>query len=49
MVVGLDRFLDHFQGLEDTYVIIGGTACDLLLGSAGLGFRTTKDRYSTNR
>ncbi len=43
MVVGLDRFLDHFQGLEDTYVIIGGTACDLLLSSAGLLFRSTKD------
>jgi hypothetical protein len=35
--------MDHFRGLEDTYVIIGGTACDLHLISAGLRFRITKD------
>jgi len=30
MVVGLDKFRDRFHGLEDNYVIIGGTACDLV-------------------
>ncbi|MFO7769376.1 MAG: hypothetical protein R6W82_10545 [bacterium] len=43
MVIGLERFLDYFVGFEESYVIIGGTACDLLLEKAGLEFRSTKD------
>lgn len=34
MVIGLERILDHFEGLEDSYVIIGGSACDLQLEDA---------------
>ena len=43
MVAGIDRFREHFAAHEDQYAIIGGAACDLLFGSAGLDFRVTKD------
>lgn len=43
MVTGIERFKEWFRGYEDHYVIIGGTACDLLMGDAGLSFRGTKD------
>lgn len=42
-VRGLDRFNEHMAGLEDGYVVIGGTACEILLGDADLEFRATKD------
>ena len=43
MVRGIDKFREHFAGHEHQYVIIGGAACDLLFGAAGLTFRATKD------
>lgn len=43
MVVGIDKFREHFAGHEAQYAIIGGTACDLLFNAAGLDFRATKD------
>jgi len=43
MVHGLDRFQSYFRGFEDQYVIIGGTACDLLMSDEGFDFRATKD------
>ena len=43
MVRGILSFRERFQGYEDKYVIIGGTACDLLLSEEGLEFRATKD------
>jgi glutathionyl-hydroquinone reductase len=43
MVKGLDIFRVHFQGYADRYVLIGGTACDIAMTSAGLAFRATKD------
>jgi hypothetical protein len=43
MVRGLDRFRDYFQGYEDNYVLIGGTACSLAMEEAGLEFRVTMD------
>ena len=43
MILGLDRFKEWFQGFEDSYAIIGGTACDLLMSEEGLDFRGTKD------
>lgn len=43
MVRGIDSFREWFRGYEDQYVIIGGTACDLLMSDEGLGFRGTKD------
>jgi hypothetical protein len=36
-------FKDWFHGYEDNYLIIGGTACSLLLSEQGETFRATKD------
>lgn len=30
MVVGLDKFKEAFADFKDNYVIIGGTACDII-------------------
>lgn len=43
MVKGLDRFKSHFHGFTEQFVLIGGTACDLLMSDAGVAFRSTKD------
>lgn len=43
MVKGVDRFREHFAGHEDSYALIGGAACDILFGEAGLPFRATND------
>ena len=43
MVVGVDRFRDHFAGHHHQYVLIGGAACELLMDEVGLAFRATKD------
>lgn len=43
MVTGFAKFKENFQGFEDQYVIIGGTACDLLMESENMSFRATKD------
>lgn len=42
-VEGLDEFRRHMQGLEGSYALIGGIACDILLSEAGLPFRATHD------
>lgn len=43
MVAGIDDFKKWFRGCEGQYVIIGGTACDILMTKEGLDFRATKD------
>ena len=43
MVKGLDRFREYFAGHEASYALIGGAACDILFGEAGLQFRATRD------
>jgi hypothetical protein len=43
MVRGLDLFRDKLKECKDSYVLIGGAACDLAMQQAGLGFRATKD------
>ena len=43
MVHGLGSFAEWFKDYEKNYVIIGGTACDLLMTDAGDSFRATKD------
>lgn len=43
MIKGLNGFKTWFQGYEQNYAIIGGTACDLLMGEAGTDFRVTRD------
>lgn len=43
MIKGFDSFKEWFQGYEDGYVIIGGTACDLIMSEEDMSFRATKD------
>lgn len=43
MVTGMMRFKEHFENFRDRYVLIGGSACSLLMDDAGVDFRTTKD------
>ena len=43
MVSGFTKFRERFQGFEKQYVIIGGTACDLIMENEELPFRATKD------
>jgi hypothetical protein len=44
MVKGLDVFRERFAGLEDQYVLIGGTAATLAMAEAGLEFRATESQ-----
>jgi hypothetical protein len=43
MVKGLEKFKEHFAGYEDNYVIIGGTACDIVLRDTDMRPRATDD------
>ena len=43
MVKGLDVFIKYFKDFSQNYVIIGGTACDLIIDEAGFYPRATKD------
>lgn len=43
MVVGIEKFREFFENYQDHYAIIGGAACDLVFGEAGIAFRATKD------
>ncbi|MDC7287076.1 hypothetical protein NXH76_04635 [Blautia schinkii] len=43
MVAGFESFKNWFWGYEKEYVIIGGTACDMLLSENERDFRVTKD------
>jgi hypothetical protein len=43
MVKGLELFSSHFREHTDRFILIGGTACDLLFTEAGIDFRATKD------
>ena len=43
MINGFTKFKEKFSGYEDQYVIIGGTACDLIMEKEELNFRATKD------
>lgn len=43
MVVGLDTFSAHFRDFKDSYIIIGGTACDIIIEEAGFTPRATDD------
>lgn len=43
MVKGLIAFREHFKDFKGNYVIIGGTACDVIIEGAGLRARTTDD------
>ena len=43
MVKGLDTFRKYFEGHKEQYVLIGGTACDILFESNEINFRATRD------
>jgi hypothetical protein len=43
MVRGLDKFKEYFEKYPNSYVIIGGAACDIIIGDASLIPRATKD------
>ncbi|MFY8187476.1 MAG: hypothetical protein ACOVLC_05895 [Flavobacterium sp.] len=43
MVVGLDTFSAHFKDFQENYIIIGGTACDIIIEEAGFMPRVTDD------
>jgi hypothetical protein len=43
MVKGLRLFMEQFDGYQNCFVFIGGTACELLFDSQGLKFRATQD------
>lgn len=43
MVRGLEIFKQHFKEFTDNYIIIGGTACDIVINNVGLTPRATKD------
>ncbi|MCB1115881.1 MAG: nucleotidyl transferase AbiEii/AbiGii toxin family protein [Chlamydiia bacterium] len=43
MKKGLSYFKEHFADYSDQYVLIGGTACSLVMEDVGLDFRATKD------
>jgi hypothetical protein len=39
----VDLFKEHFAAFADSYILIGGGACDLLLAKSEIPFRATKD------
>lgn len=43
MVNGFTKFKESFRGFENQYVVIGGTACDLIMENEDIPFRATKD------
>lgn len=43
MVKGIKVFKEFFKAFEENYIIIGGTACDIIIDDAGLEPRATKD------
>lgn len=43
MVQGIDKYREYFSDYSDHYVIIGGTACDIIMNNIDAEFRATKD------
>jgi hypothetical protein len=43
MVAGLEIFKNYFKGFEQCYLIIGGTACDIVIQKRGFYPRATQD------
>ena len=43
MVAGLLKFKEYFKDYADSYVFIGGAACDVLFTENETDFRATKD------
>lgn len=43
MVIGLDKFREAFANFTDNYIVIGGTACDIVLRDTAMRPRATND------
>jgi hypothetical protein len=43
MVKGLNTFRAYFENFPDNYIIIGGTACDIIIDALGFTPRATRD------
>jgi hypothetical protein len=43
MVKGLDLFRERFQAHQESFVLIGGAACDVWFTGQGIPFRSTED------
>jgi hypothetical protein len=43
MVIGFIKFKEYFQEYKDNYLIIGGTACDIIIEGGGFEPRVTND------
>jgi len=43
MVIGIDKFKEFFKGYEGSYIVIGGTACDIIAENARFEPRATDD------
>ena len=43
MVRGLDKFKEYFKQYADSYILIGGAACYVVMEESGFDFRVTKD------
>lgn len=43
MIKGLVLFREHFAGMDDQYMLIGGAACDLQMAQTPFPFRATHD------
>ena len=43
MIKGLEVFREAFRGYSDSYILIGGAACNINLERAAIPFRTTRD------
>lgn len=43
MVIGIEKFKEYFKDFSDKYIIIGGTACDIIIEDEGFVPRATKD------
>ena len=43
MVQGIEKYKEYFLDYSNHYVIIGGTACDIIMNNIDADFRVTKD------
>ena len=44
MVVGIESFREKFSEYADCYTVIGGAACDILMGELDFEFRANEQR-----
>ena len=43
IIAKMQSLKEWFRGYEDSFVVIGGAACSLLMSERGVDFRATKD------